>query len=190
MRSSGKMVAVLTVRRTPRARVAVSAMLASLESVVALVLAHLAAGGRAPDAVWLIAFGALVYVASVIVLRRRASIRMVLPVLVAAQVLGHAWLVALAPGAHAGHVHDAGGLLGLSPAMLGAHVLAAVVTATMWVLRRRVIEVVLCWTEQPASVVADLRHPRPTSRVTVPPIQFRLSIAPTRGPPVGLAPIA
>ena len=37
---------MLTLRRAPRSRVRLSAMLGSLESVTALVLAHLAAGGE------------------------------------------------------------------------------------------------------------------------------------------------
>lgn len=178
---------MLTVRRTPRSRVAVPATIGSLESVAALALAHVAAGGEVPSGWWLAAFGALVYVASTVVLRRRASIRVVLPVLVVAQVLGHAWLVALTPGAHATHAHDAGGFLGLSPGMLVAHAVAAVATGVMWAARRRAVVVLLRW--------SDLdRLPAPSSR-TVPvsdlvaaltPRRF-LAIAPTRGPPSAAA---
>lgn len=178
---------VLTLRRLPRARVAVPAALGSLESVAALALAHVAAGGTSPDPAWLVAFGVLVYAAGVIVLRGRAGIRVVLPVLVAVQVLGHAWLVALAPGTHAAHAHGAGGFLGLSPTMLGAHGLAAVVTATMWALRRRVVDVVLCWSEPLAPAVTTLRRTPSSSWLATPAIRHRLSIAPTRGPPVALA---
>ena len=62
---------MLTIRRTPRARVAVPAMLGSLEGMAALALAHGAAGGGGPEPVSLITFGVLVYAASWVVLRRR-----------------------------------------------------------------------------------------------------------------------
>lgn len=184
---------MLTLRRLPRARVAVPAAIGSLESVAALALAHIAAGGTSPDPVWLLAFGVLGYAASVVVLRERASIRVVLPVLAAGQVFGHAWLVALAPGvhaAHATHAHDAGAFLGLSPAMLGAHAVAAVVTATMWVLRRRAVEVVLCWAEPLAPALVELRRTASSGWLAAPMLQHLRSVAPIRGPPVLLAPTA
>jgi hypothetical protein len=181
---------VLTVRRAPRSRVRLSATLGSLESVTALVLAHLAAGGEVPSVGWLAAFAVLVYGASTVVLRERASVRVVLPGLLAAQVLGHAWLVALAPAQHPGHEHAASAFLGLTPVMLGAHLLAAVVTGVMWVLHRRAVEVLLGWTEQ--GVV-----PPPAPRRTGPPALRRTrtarehrALAPTRGPPADSLAIA
>lgn len=177
---------MLSVRRAPRRRVALPAALGSLESVAALALAHLAAGGELPQPLWLAAFGALVYAASLPVLRHRADIGRVLPALVVAQVLGHAWLVALAPAGHAGHGHEGGMLLGLSPAMLAAHGAAALVTGVMWAVRRRVVEVLLDWSD-PAVVPIPA-----TPRERVLPVVVRASgrllvgVAPTRGPPAAL----
>lgn len=181
---------MLTVRRAPRSRVRLSATLGSLESVTALALAHLAAGGEVPSVGWLAAFAVLVYAASSVVLRERAGIRVVLPALLVAQVLGHAWLVTLAPAQHPGHEHAMSAFLGLTPAMLGAHLVAAVVTGAMWVLRRRAVEVLLHWTEPgvvplPAVRRADAPAPRRTRTA-----REHRALAPTRGPPAGSLAIA
>lgn len=189
---------MLTVRRLPRSRAAIPALLGSLESTAALALAHVVAGGAAPSLASLVAFGALGYAGGLAVLRHRASIRLVLPVLLAVQVLGHAWLVALSPGHHAEHAEHAVGavdgavtssaeLLGLTPAMLGAHLLAAVVAGAMWALRRRAVEVVLHWAD-PLTVGAPSTptcHPsfRPECRL----LRGILASAPTRGPPLVVA---
>ena len=189
------MVSVLTLRRTPRRRVGVAATLVSIESVVALALAHLAAGGALPSAWWLAAFGAPVYGASRLVLRRRASIRVVLPVLVAMQVLGHAWLVALATSGavhdgHAGHLHESGPFLGLSPAMLAGHLAAAAVTGAMWALRRRAVDVLLQWAE-PARVPVVPRVRRGAHGVVAGLVsQSHLTAWSSRGPPLGASAIA
>lgn len=174
---------VLTVRRTPRTRVRVPATLGSLESVAALALAHTAAGGEVPAGWWLVAFGVLVYAASGLVLRRRAGIRVVLPVLLAAQVLGHAWLVALSPMAHGGHAHAGGVLLGLTPSMLAAHAVAAAVTGAMWALRRRAVDVLLGWSDPGAVLLPEARTPRVRAGSTVPALLLHVATAPTRGPP-------
>lgn len=181
-----------TLRRKPRSRVGVAATLVSVESMVALVLAHLAAGGAVPDGWWLVAFGVPVYAASRLVLRRRASIRVILPALVAAQVLGHAWLVALtaAGGGHAGHVHEPGPVLGLSPAMLAGHLAAAAVTGVMWTLRRRAVDLVWHWAEPdrlPVAVRPRIRaHHRAVALLT----QRHGATSAPRGPPVMSAAIA
>lgn len=181
---------MLTVRRAPRTRVVVPATIGSLESVAALALAHVAAGGEVPGVLWLTAFGGLVYAASVVVLRRKAGIRVVLPVLVGAQVLGHAWLVALSPGAHATHGHDASGFLGLTPGMLAAHALAAAVTGVMWAVRRRVVVVLLRWSDAGRLPVPVRRATVARQIVTTLTSRRFLAIAPTRGPPVRAAAIA
>ncbi|MCR1782680.1 hypothetical protein KVF89_09065 [Nocardioides carbamazepini] len=173
---------MLTVRRAPRRHVALLATLGSLESVTALVLAHLAAGGAVPSVWWLAVFAALVYAAGGLVLRGRASIRLVLPGLVAAQLLGHAWLVALAPEAH-GHGHPMSALLGLTPAMLVAHLVAAAVTGTMWMLRRRAVEVLLRWTDPGVVPVPVLRRIRAATPRRLRTAQHARALAPTRGPP-------
>lgn len=162
---------------------ALPATLGSLESVAALALAHVAAGGEVPQPLWLAAFGALVYAAGLPVLRRRAGIALVLPALVVAQVVGHAWLVALAPAGHAGHGHDGGMLLGLTPAMLAAHGAAALVTGVMWAVRRRVVEVLVRWAD-PGLVPVPAAPRSPVLPVVVQASGRLLAgVAPTRGPP-------
>lgn len=179
---------MLTVHRAPRRRVAVSALLTSLESSTALGLAHVAAGGGLPGAGWSITFGALVYAASVVVLRRRVGIRVMLPVLLAAQLLGHGWLMALAPGGPTdayGHVHEAGPLLGLTPSMVAGHLLAAAITAGVWVLRRHAVVVLLRVSvpgHLPAPRLVRVFAERVADLVTALPFAVAL---PTRGPPVG-----
>ncbi|MBU2696322.1 hypothetical protein [Pimelobacter sp. 30-1] len=174
---------MLTVRRTPRRRVAVPALLGSLESVTALVLAHVAAGGEVPALWWLGLVALLVYGAGSLVLHQRASIRVMLPVLVAVQLLGHAWLVALSPGMH-GHEHAMAAFLGLTPAMLAAHLVAALVTGAMWSLRRRAVEVLLGWTDPGRLPVPRLRPQRVVRVVVVRARRGHRALAPTRGPPV------
>lgn len=181
---------MLTVRRAPRSRVRLSATLGSLESLTALVLAHLAAGGELPSVGWLAAFAVLVYGASSVVLRERAGIRVVLPALLAAQVLGHAWLVALAPELHPGHEHATAAVLGLTPAMVGAHLLAAAVTGAMWVLRRRAVEVLLRWTDPGVVPLPSARPLRSTAPRRARAAREHRALAPTRGPPAGTLAIA
>ncbi|HWJ08635.1 MAG TPA: hypothetical protein VNS46_04620 [Nocardioides sp.] len=155
--------------------------------MTALALAHVAAGGEVPQPMWLAAFGALVYAAGLPVLRQRARIGVVLPALVVAQVLGHAWLVALTPASHVGHGHDGGMLLGLSPAMLAAHGVAALVTGVMWAVRRRVVDVLVHWAD-PAPVPAPAAsRGRVLPRVVRPSVRHLVGTAPTRGPPAVLA---
>lgn len=165
---------------------ALPAALGSVESVAALALAHVAAGGEVPQPSLLAAFGALVYAAGVPVLRGRAGIGRVLPALLAAQVLGHAWLVALAPGGHAGHGHDGGMLLGLTPTMLAAHAAAALVTGVMWAVRRRVVDVLVSWTDPGVVLVPAAARDRALPRVVRPSDRRLVGAAPTRGPPPGL----
>lgn len=172
---------VLTVRRVPPRRGArSSAALTTAESVTALVLAHTAAGGDLPGLAWLLPAAAAAYGASSLVFSRRASVRVVLPVLIALQLFAHAWLVTLTAGGHAAHP---GELLGLSGPMLAAHLAAGAVTAAAWLLRRRAVDVVVACldgAEAPA-VQWGVAPTRRTSRVPRP--DPRWPLAPTRGPP-------
>lgn len=183
---------MLTLHRVPRAGSRWSAALVAAESTAALTLAHTAAGGTLPGVDWLALIGVTAYAASRVVLRGRAPVRVMLPVLVAGQVLLHAWLVALTPShldaGHAGHAaaggEGAAGLLGLTSPMLAAHVAAGCVAAAAWVLRRRAVDVLLGWSEQPAVAVP---HPvRALTRPAAPRVRRAvLAVAPTRGPPGG-----
>ncbi|HWI42871.1 MAG TPA: hypothetical protein VNS81_04590 [Nocardioides sp.] len=174
---------MLTVRRTTP-RVALPAALTSLETTTALGSAHAVAAGHAPEPTQLVAFGVLVYVASALVLRSRAPIRAALPALLAAQLLGHAWLVALTGAEHAHH----GPVLGLSVPMAAAHVAAAAVAGVAWTLRRRAVAVLLQWADgrplppaEPGTTLGVTRRRRPRPL-------FLTSTRPTRGPPSSLVP--
>lgn len=178
---------VLIVRRVPRPGLRLSAALTAGETTTALAIAHTAAGGELPSATGLLLIASTVYGAATLVLRGKAPLRVVIPALVGAQIVLHAWLVALAAehAEHAAHAAQltAGGVLGLSWPMLGAHLLAGAVTAVALVLRRRAVAVLLAWQAQPRlAVPLRPRHladgPRTLATVVL------LTGAPTRGPPV------
>ena len=139
-----------------------------------------------PSAGWLLVIAATAYGASLLVLRGRAPVRVMVPALVGLQVLSHAWLVALTGGTGA-HPHgsSADALLGLSWPMLLAHVAAGLVAALAWMLRRRAVDVLLGWTGTPTCHIPHrarftARRSRPT------PPGRRVTTLPTRGPPRAL----
>ncbi len=190
---------MLVVSRVPRASARVPSALTAAETTTALAIAHTAAGGELPGPGWLLLVALTAYGASALVLGRKTPIRVALPALVGAQVLLHAWLVALTPE-HAGHAGPTGhtahvghpgglaqgdGLLGLTWPMLAAHVAAGALAALAWALRRRAVEVLLAWAEGPRGVVLPRRPAAPARTATAPRIPFLLA-APTRGPPVEL----
>jgi hypothetical protein len=83
------------------------------------------------------------------------------------------------------HAHH-GNHLELTWQMVLAHVVGGVVTALVWELRRRAIEVVLGWAEPGLLPVPTLRRTvAPGPRVV--PLRRPLVVVPLRGPPVGLA---
>lgn len=176
---------MLILREVPRPGVRLSAGLTAAETTAALALAHTAAGGTLPPAPWLLAVAATVYGASLPVLRGRVPIRIVLPALVALQLLLHAWSVALTSGAGL-HAHQhAPGVLGLSWPMLLAHVAAGTVAAVAWALRRRAVDILLGWCDAPLPGIAHrdrvvLQSAPPTLR------WIQLTTRPTRGPPRAL----
>jgi hypothetical protein len=176
---------VLVLREVPRSGVRLSAGLAAAETTTALAIAHTAAGGELPSTGWLLAVASMAYGASLLVLRGRAPVRVVLPALVGLQVLLHAWLVALTAGSGL-HAHTSGSeaLLGLTWPMLLAHLAAGLVAAVGWVLRRRAVDVLLGWSDARLPAVA-LRRVR-TGRTTSAPTARYLVARPTRGPPRAL----
>jgi hypothetical protein len=121
------------------------------------------------------------------VLRRRVSIRLALPALLAAQVLGHAWLVALTLSTHVAHGHGTDTFLGLTPQMLAAHAAAAAVTGLVWRLRRRAVAVLLQW-QDPGRLPAPVgrRVLAPLAERRRPTLRAAFEVAPTRGPPAAL----
>ncbi len=82
-------------------------------------------------------------------------------------------------GVHGGHL---GGLL--SPSMLAVHVAGAVVTALVWELRARVVDVVVTWSRpQLPPVPAVRRLPLDARLVPRPTTSHVLLSSPRRGPP-------
>ena len=183
---SGIIEQVLILREVPRSGVRVSAGLTAAETTAALAIAHTAAGGMLPSAGWLLVIAATAYGASLLVLRGRLPVRVMLPALVGSQVLLHAWLVALTSGTGM-HPHGAGSdaLLGLTWPMLLAHLGAGLVAAAAWLLRRRAVDVLLGWVD---SAAPDIPHRgRAAARRADRPLQPRyLTARPTRGPPLVL----
>lgn len=177
---------MLILREVPRPGVRLSAGLASAETTTALALAHTAAGSELPTPGWLLAVAATAYGASLLVLRGRAPVRVVLPALVGLQVLLHAWLVALTAGSDL-HRHGTGSdaLLGLTWPMLVTHVAAGFVAAVAWVLRRRAVDVLLGWVDGSLPAVA-FRRCRGGEWSTPAPPGRDLVTRPSRGPPRAL----
>jgi len=177
---------VLILREVPRSGGRLSAGLASAETTTALAIAHTAAGGELPAPGWLLAVAVTASGASLLVLRHRAPVRVMLPAMVGLQVLLHAWLVALSAGSDL-HRHGSGSdaLLGLTWPMLLAHVAAGLVAAVAWVLRRRAVDVLLGWADAPLPPVA-LRRSVGAPHVTPGPTRRDLVARPTRGPPRAL----
>lgn len=183
---------MLTVRVLPREGVALRATASTVEVTGALALGHLAAGGTLPTLPWLGVMAAAVLGAGLLVLRGRVRPLVAVPVLVATQLLLHAWLTALttapeavghaAGGAHPGHAHAV-----LDPSMLAVHVAGGLLTVVLWELRARTAEVVVTWTRQP---LPPLPTPRRAPAPVVAPgsLATRLVVVavPRRGPPARL----
>lgn len=185
---------VLTVRRVPRRAARLDAGVAAVETVVAAALAHVAAGGGTPDPVSLTILALLGYGAGLAVLARGWSIRVLAPLMVAAQLFLHAWWAGAAhahgPAVHDGHAAlPTDALVGLpDSAMLLAHAVAGGVAALSWALRRRAVDVLLRWSADHVVAVPARRVPRPFARATRPAPAGVLRLAPARGPPVRLRP--
>jgi hypothetical protein len=186
-------VRVLTVRVVPRPGAVLRALLATAEIVLGTVAAHTWAGGTLPSAPWLVAVTALVLVASLVVLHGKVRAAVAVPALAGAQVLLHCWLVALAPG-HSMPGHQMSGQaasgphLELTTPMLAAHLAAALLTALVWGLRRRAVDVVLAWGAVAGVVISSVRRVAAGAAPTVVRHQRVLAVAPRRGPPGRLAP--
>lgn len=179
---------MLYLRVVPRPGAALRSTLATVEILLAVVAAHTWAGGELPSPLWIGGMAALVYGAGSLVLRGRVRLAVAVPALAALQMLMHCWLIALTPQAPAAHaqMHDHAAYLDLTPAMLAAHAAGAVVTALVWELRRRAVEVVLTWSEIGTPPVPAPR--RSIARYApVLPLRRPLVVVPLRGPPVGLA---
>ncbi|MDO9455881.1 hypothetical protein [Nocardioides sp.] len=184
---------MLTVRVLPREGVTLRAAAATVEVTAALAAGHLWAGGSLPSLPWLAVMAAAVFGTGLLVLRGRVRPRVAVPLLVAAQLLLHAWLTALtmgtdpmghmAAGAHAGHAHAL-----LDPSMLVVHVGGGLLTALLWELRARAGEVVVTWTRQPLPPLPSLRLvPAPVPAPSALLSRFVVAAAPRRGPPAALA---
>ena len=174
---------MLTLRMLPRRGVVLRSALSTVEIMIVLVAAHTWAGGALPATGWMAGAAALVFAAGLLVLRGKAPLRAVVPALVLAQFLLHCWMVVLAP-ASAAHSHA--NHLELTWQMALAHVVGGLVTALIWRLRRRAVEVVLSWSDLGLVPVPLLRRVV-ARRAPVLPLRRPLVVVPLRGPPVGLA---
>lgn len=193
---------VLIVRRVPRRAAGLDAGVVAVETVTAAAAAHVLAGGGTPDVASLVVLALLGYGAGLAVLGRGASIRVVAPVMVAAQLFLHAWWTSSATGhaAHAAHGHSVGSATGptIGPlalpglpalpdtAMLLAHVAAGVVAAAAWALRRRVVDVLVRWSARHRVAVPPCAPVPATGRAASPVARLLVHVAPTRGPPAGV----
>jgi hypothetical protein len=174
---------VLSIRVLPRRWATLRAALATLEIMTVLVAVHTWAGGELPMASWIAATACLVFVGGSVALRGRVPLWVMVPALIATQLLLHSWLVVLEPAPHPGHVH--GTSLELGWRMVLAHVVGGLATALVWELRRRAVEVVLTWAEIGLLPVPALR-PAVAHSAPVLPLRRPLAVVPLRGPPVGL----
>ncbi len=189
---------VLTVRVLPREGVTLRAAAATVEVTAALAVGHRVAGGSLPSVPWLLVMAGAVFGAGLLVLRGRVRPLVAVPVLIATQLLLHAWLTALTTGtdvaghlgadpmgamAQTGHAHAL-----LDPSMLAVHAAGGLLTAVLWELRARVGEVVVTWTRQPPPPLPAPR--RVVAPVCAPPAlaeRFVVASTPRRGPPVAVA---
>ena len=174
---------MLSVKVLPRRGVTLRAALATLEIMTVLVAAHTWAGGELPSAGWIAGTAGLVFAAGTVAMRRRLPLWALVPALTMAQLFLHSWLVVLAPASHGGHMHAHH--LDLTWQMVLAHVGGALVTALIWELRRRAVEVVLTWREAGLlpvpSLLRAVAHVAPLL-----PLRRPLVVVPLRGPPVSL----
>ncbi|RYY88108.1 MAG: hypothetical protein EOO24_34340 [Comamonadaceae bacterium] len=163
--------------------------MATLEITAAASLAHVLAGGHLPAAGFLLAFAAIVFGCCLATIGRVLRVGVVVPFVLAAQIGLHAALDT-APAAHHGSMHAAApdGPLGLTPVMLWAHLITALVTAILLLLQERVVAaVVSTWRPLPLGVPAPPRLARllATARLAVVVPVDLLRAAPRRGPPCG-----
>lgn len=113
---------------------------AATEIMLGVTLAHSAAGGTLPDVPWLLGLAALVYGATLVVLRGWASPVVMLGLLGAGQAVLHLLLGWLAPAhQHATHAPDPAAL---TWQMALAHAASAALTAVVWAVRRQLGRVV------------------------------------------------
>ncbi|MCD4524465.1 hypothetical protein [Nocardioides sp. cx-173] len=184
-----------TARVVPRRGLLLRAALATLEIMLGTVAAHTAAGGSLPSGAWTGLAAALVFGGSLLVLRGTVPLGIAVPALTATQLLLHCWLVALGPAhdmaphvAAGPHAAAVGPPLELSAPMLAAHVAAALLTAAVWHVRRRAVEVLLAWSDlAPPAIPARPASAAPRPAVT-PLGHGLLHAAPRRGPPALPAP--
>ena len=147
-----------------------------------LVAAHTWAGGGLPSTGWMVAAAALVFAAGTMVLRGRVPLWAMVPALVVVQFLLHCWMV----GAGSDVGPRARAAPRASPGRWSlAHVAGGLVTALVWELRRRAVEVVLTWSEVGLLPVPTLRR-TVAPQAPVLPLRRPLVVVPLRGPPVGV----
>lgn len=161
-------------------------LVATLEITASASLAHVLAGGHLPAAGFLFAFGAVVFALCLATIGRFLRLALVVPVVLAAQIGLHA-VLDVAPAAHHAAMHQvADAPLGLTPVMVWAHTITALVTAILLLLQERVVAAVASlWWPVVVPVLPRLRALRHRAvPALVGAVLYRLS--PRRGPPAAL----
>ena len=173
---------VLSLRVLPAQRVTIRSILAAAEILTGVVLAHVIAGGQLPAWPVLLVSGLAIAAAGRFVLLGKLRLRWAVPLLTATQFFLHSWWALMeATSAHHMGWH-------LTAPMIAAHLAGAAVTAAVWAVRRRAVDVAVWWTE---ALLVLLARPVPVAHSAL----LRLTSAsdwltqrPVRGPPnLGLA---
>jgi hypothetical protein len=173
--------------RPPR-RVGLRSGVATVEIMTGATVAHGWAGGALPSVPWLVGLVGLVFAASLAVLRRRVGLWLMVTVLGSAQFVLHGFLTWMAPTGHAhvAHAHVDGPVLGLTWQMVAAHAASAVLTAVVWAVRRRAVEMALTWVDLAPAPLPAATAPVVPAMDAVAWLRRWLAVAHRRGPPARL----
>jgi len=165
------------------------ALRAALEITVLALAAHLVADGHVPGPGYALGFGALVLAGCLAQARRRERLPMVVLAVLAAPLLLHALLPSPSMGVHAGMPGMAAvetAPLGLTPPMIWAHLVGALLTAIVLLGQDFVVELVLAWWARRPGAAVLPSPSQPPARRSRPVRRQRaelLAASPRRGPP-------
>jgi hypothetical protein len=178
-------VRVTVVRASSASGAGLRTCIATVEIMTGVTFAHTWAGGVLPALPWLVGMAALVFGASRAVLRHRLGLRVAVAALGGAQVGLHGVLTWMAPSAHA--THD-GPATGWTWQMAAAHAATVVLTIGVWAARRRAVEMVLAWLDDPATArIPELLGLSESTAGAPPRLRPWLALPHPRGPPPWLA---
>lgn len=188
---------------TERQRLALRGAGASFAANLVAAVSHTIGGEPAPAPLIVVGMMALLWAPAMLLMGRRPRAGRIAATVIVAQAAFHSIYAALgfpsgtvthAAHAHGAHVHllpAAGAGVEVSPLMIAAHVVAAVVTFAVLVYGERTIEAVRAWTA--ASVRARIAAPRPplapapvaAAHAAIPAAAWRaFALISPRGPPL------